>query len=173
MFYLLTFHCQRVSLFLFFYNNQRKNTRRIEKEAVKRRRKSKQRRPETSGRQYLPVIYVSACQPTPSPAPLTPDSSRWLESKTQTTDLWFSLLLQQYVTLNQWLNIPFHFTENCVCVQLADSLLSLFLALLAIFFMSLVIASKSSCVSGKEEMCGNKQLRLLRQPHLLRLQINC
>ena len=40
----------------------------------------------------------------------------------------------------------------------ADSLLSLFLALLAIFFMSLVIASKSSCVSKKGETCYNKKL---------------
>lgn len=39
----------------------------------------------------------------------------------------------------------------CVCVRQTDSLLSLFLALLAIFFMSLVIASKSSCVSGNKE----------------------
>lgn len=37
------------------------------------------------------------------------------------------------------------------CARVSHSLLSLFLALLAIFFISLVIASRSSCVSAKTQ----------------------
>lgn len=38
----------------------------------------------TSDSHHLPVIYVSACQLTPSPAPLTLETSQWLKPKQHT-----------------------------------------------------------------------------------------
>lgn len=59
------------------------------------------RRPtKTSPGRHLPVIYVSACQPTPSPAPRTPDSSRWLGSNPKGNfTLQQCLMLQRHYTI--------------------------------------------------------------------------
>lgn len=61
----------------------------------------KWRPPKTSPGHHLPVIYVSACQPTPSPAPRTPDSSQWLGSNPNGNfTLQQCFMLQRHYTIN-------------------------------------------------------------------------
>lgn len=66
------------------------------------------RPPETADGHHLPGIYVSACQLTPSPAPLTPDSSRWLGSSPND---WFMIQLtirSLHITLLFDSSVTFH-----------------------------------------------------------------